>query len=103
MTVIVHISDTHFGTEVASVVAAIKQSIAEIHPDVIILSGDITQRGAQGPVRGGIVLFKRAARCRKARHSGQPRYSTVQRIPALSRSLPELCAGLRPPRGGVVE
>jgi 3',5'-cyclic AMP phosphodiesterase CpdA len=44
MTVIVHISDTHFGTEMPEVVAAIKAAITSIKPDVVMLSGDITQR-----------------------------------------------------------
>lgn len=44
MNTIVHISDTHFGTEVPEVVHAIKEAIAVIKPDILILSGDITQR-----------------------------------------------------------
>lgn len=44
MTTLVQISDTHFGTEVPEVVDAIKQAIAAIHPDILVLSGDITQR-----------------------------------------------------------
>lgn len=44
MTIIVHISDTHFGTEVLPVVNALKQTIQTLAPDIIILSGDITQR-----------------------------------------------------------
>lgn len=44
MTTIVQLSDTHFGTEVPQVVEAVKQSIERIRPDIIILSGDITQR-----------------------------------------------------------
>lgn len=44
MTVLLHISDTHFGTEEAPVVAALQQLVREQHPDGVILSGDITQR-----------------------------------------------------------
>lgn len=44
MTVIVQVSDTHFGTEVPEVVTAIKTSISILKPDIIMLSGDITQR-----------------------------------------------------------
>ena len=44
MTVLLHLSDTHFGTEQeAVVVAALKLTHAE-QPDAVILSGDITQR-----------------------------------------------------------
>jgi 3',5'-cyclic AMP phosphodiesterase CpdA len=41
---IVHISDTHFGTEVPDVVNALVHAIHDIQPGLIILSGDITQR-----------------------------------------------------------
>ena len=44
MTVLLHISDTHFGTEDAPVVAALQVLSGELQPDVLILSGDITQR-----------------------------------------------------------
>lgn len=44
MKTIVHISDTHFGTEIPIVIQAIVQMITRIDPDIIILSGDITQR-----------------------------------------------------------
>lgn len=44
MTVIVQISDMHFGTEVPKIVEAAVESIAAIKPDIIVLSGDITQR-----------------------------------------------------------
>ena len=44
MTVIIHISDTHFGTEVRAVTDALKQSVCNLLPDIIILSGDVTQR-----------------------------------------------------------
>ncbi len=41
---LVHISDTHFGTEIDTVVRSIIQTINELKPDIAILSGDITQR-----------------------------------------------------------
>ena len=44
MTVLLHISDTHFGTEEPPVVAALQQLVREQAPDAVILSGDITQR-----------------------------------------------------------
>lgn len=48
MTVLLHISDTHFGTEEAPVVAALQALVREQKPDGMVLSGDITQR-ARGP------------------------------------------------------
>ncbi|MDB5750714.1 MAG: repair exonuclease [Ramlibacter sp.] len=44
MTVLLHISDTHFGTEQAPVVAALQALVRDQKPDGLILSGDITQR-----------------------------------------------------------
>jgi 3',5'-cyclic AMP phosphodiesterase CpdA len=44
MSVLIQISDTHFGTEQAPVVAALLELTRHIEPAVAILSGDITQR-----------------------------------------------------------
>ncbi|HVE54802.1 MAG TPA: metallophosphoesterase, partial [Ramlibacter sp.] len=44
MTVLLHISDTHFGTEDPPVVAALQAMVRAQRPDAVILSGDITQR-----------------------------------------------------------
>ena len=44
MSVILHISDPHFGTERAPVVAALKRFTASLQPTMLIVSGDITQR-----------------------------------------------------------
>jgi len=41
---IVHLSDTHFGTEIPEVVTALKQAVAELKPDIVLLTGVITQR-----------------------------------------------------------
>lgn len=44
MTTLLQISDTHFGTEQAPVVQALTALARQQRPDVIVLSGDITQR-----------------------------------------------------------
>ena len=44
MSVIVQISDPHFGTERPEAVAALHEAIVSLRPDVVILSGDVTQR-----------------------------------------------------------
>jgi 3',5'-cyclic AMP phosphodiesterase CpdA len=44
MSMIVHISDTHFGTEVPAVTDAALRCIRALRPEVVILSGDVTQR-----------------------------------------------------------
>lgn len=45
------ISDTHFGTEVTDVVAALERCLKELNPDLILLSGDITQRARKSQFR----------------------------------------------------
>ncbi|MCZ2497125.1 metallophosphoesterase [Xylophilus sp. Kf1] len=42
--VLLHLSDTHFGTEQAPVVAALERLVHEHAPGLAVLSGDITQR-----------------------------------------------------------
>ncbi|MDO5673496.1 MAG: metallophosphoesterase [bacterium] len=44
MTTLLHISDTHFGTEIPAVLAALRQQVHAMPVDAIILSGDLTQR-----------------------------------------------------------
>lgn len=44
MSVLLQVSDPHFGTEQAPVVEALLQLIHDLGPDLVVLSGDITQR-----------------------------------------------------------
>lgn len=44
MSELLQISDTHFGTERPAVVEALLQLAQRLRPDVVVLSGDITQR-----------------------------------------------------------
>jgi 3',5'-cyclic AMP phosphodiesterase CpdA len=48
MTNIVQISDTHFGTEQAPVVKALENHVREHGADLLVFSGDITQRARRG-------------------------------------------------------
>lgn len=45
MSVLLQISDPHFGTEIAPVVEALVALSGQLQPDLLLLSGDITQRG----------------------------------------------------------
>ncbi|TFY96805.1 metallophosphoesterase family protein [Ramlibacter rhizophilus] len=47
MSLVLHISDTHFGTEQPPVVAALQALVRERRPDLVILSGDVTQRATE--------------------------------------------------------
>ena len=44
---LLQISDPHFGTEVPSAVRALEQLVHEQSPDVVVFSGDITQRATR--------------------------------------------------------
>ncbi|HWI77764.1 MAG TPA: metallophosphoesterase, partial [Ramlibacter sp.] len=44
MSILLHISDTHFGTEQPPVVRALERLARERHPDLLVFSGDVTQR-----------------------------------------------------------
>ena len=46
MTLLLQISDPHFGTEQSRVVEALVELVHEQKPDVLVLSGDITQRAS---------------------------------------------------------
>ena len=48
MSILLHISDTHFGTEKPPVVQALQALVRERHPDLLVFSGDITQRARPG-------------------------------------------------------
>lgn len=48
MALLLHLSDTHFGTEVAPVVAALTELVRQRLPDVLVWSGDVTQRARRG-------------------------------------------------------
>jgi 3',5'-cyclic AMP phosphodiesterase CpdA len=48
MTLLLQISDAHFGTERPDVVEALLQLAASERPDLVVLSGDITQRARRG-------------------------------------------------------
>ncbi len=59
MSVLLHISDTHFGTEQAPVVAALETFVRERLPDVLVFSGDITQRARPAQFAAGRRLCER--------------------------------------------
>jgi 3',5'-cyclic AMP phosphodiesterase CpdA len=44
MSRIVHVSDLHFGTEVPDLVAALEAQVHALAPDLVAVSGDLTQR-----------------------------------------------------------
>ena len=51
MTVLLQVSDPHFGTEQTTVVGALTELARQQRPDLLVLSGDITQRARPGQFR----------------------------------------------------
>ncbi|WP_338052491.1 metallophosphoesterase family protein [Rhodoferax lacus] len=54
-----HLSDTHFGTEQPRVVEALVALAAQQRPDVVVLSGDITQRARPAQFRAAKAFVDR--------------------------------------------
>lgn len=59
MSAILHISDTHFGTETPAVVEALLQLAGDLRPDLLVLSGDVTQRARAGQFKGAAEFLER--------------------------------------------
>lgn len=59
MTTIVQISDTHFGTEIPNVVHALERHVQTHGADLLILSGDITQRARRGQFAAAAAFLAR--------------------------------------------
>lgn len=59
MSVLLQISDTHFGTEQPAVVEALVALATQQRPDVVVLSGDITQRARPAQFRAAKALTER--------------------------------------------
>ena len=59
MTLLVQISDTHFGTESAAVVEALVRMVQAQSPSLVVLSGDITQRARPAQFRAARAFVDR--------------------------------------------
>jgi 3',5'-cyclic AMP phosphodiesterase CpdA len=44
MRIVAHLSDLHFGTEDVTIADAVRQDVATARPDLVVVSGDLTQR-----------------------------------------------------------
>lgn len=45
---LVHMSDLHFGRDRAELLTPLLQAVNELQPDVVVISGDLTQRATEG-------------------------------------------------------
>lgn len=57
MTRIVHLSDPHFGAEEPRLVAPLLEAVAALAPDLVVLSGDLTQRARLDQFRAAARLI----------------------------------------------
>jgi hypothetical protein len=102
MTLLLQVSDPHFGTERADVVAALEVLVRAQRPDVLLLSGDITQRATRAQFGAARAFVDSPGRAGGAGHSGQPRHSAVQPGGAADVALRALCEGVWPRAGAAV-
>jgi 3',5'-cyclic AMP phosphodiesterase CpdA len=61
VSVVLQISDTHFGTEQPAVVEALLQLVRHQPPDIVVVSGDITQRARRNQFRAAREFVTRLA------------------------------------------
>src|SRR3990172_2071060 len=61
MRTIVHLSDVHFGRLDPGLVDPLVETIQGIRPDLVALSGDLTQRAREAPVRAARAFIDRLA------------------------------------------
>src|SRR5450631_4442081 len=58
MTTIAHISDVHFGREDPVIVRGLLQAVAEAAPDIVVVSGDLTQRARKKQFRAAKMFLQ---------------------------------------------
>ena len=94
MSVLLQISDTHFGTEQPQVVEALVALAAQQRPDVVVLSGDITQRARPAQFLRGKGLRRPTGRAGSG-HPRQPRHCAVRPLGTPDAPLRALWRGVR--------
>jgi 3',5'-cyclic AMP phosphodiesterase CpdA len=58
MKILAHISDVHFGREDPGIVQGLLRSLTDAKPDVIVVSGDLTQRAKKKQFRAAAAFLK---------------------------------------------
>ena len=59
MRTVAHLSDLHFGREDPRVVEAVLQDVDAQHPDLVVVSGDLTQRARRGQFQAARAFLDR--------------------------------------------
>ena len=71
MTLLLQVSDPHFGTERAPVMQALLRLARAHAPDVLLLSGDITQRGRRAQYAAARAFVERLGVPRRTARDGR--------------------------------
>lgn len=61
MSIVLQLSDTHFGTEQPAVLEALLELAREQAPDLLVLSGDVTQRARRSQFEAALAFLERIA------------------------------------------
>jgi 3',5'-cyclic AMP phosphodiesterase CpdA len=62
MAVIAHLSDLHFGRTSPAIVDALVQAVNDAHPTLVVVSGDLTQRGRDWQYQAAVQFLARLPR-----------------------------------------
>jgi 3',5'-cyclic AMP phosphodiesterase CpdA len=92
MRIVAHLSDLHFGRVDAALLDAAAPALEALAPDLIVVSGDLTQRAQAGQFRRRSVDLDTLPKP-AARRSRQPRRAALQRVHALRRGRSHATAG----------
>jgi 3',5'-cyclic AMP phosphodiesterase CpdA len=84
MSILLQVSDAHFGTEVPAVVDALVRFAKKLAPDVLLLSGDITQRARRAQFDAAAAFVKR---CKVKRCVAVPGNHDIPLYNVLGRAL----------------
>jgi 3',5'-cyclic AMP phosphodiesterase CpdA len=80
---IAHLSDLHFGTEASGVLDELHESLAQFAPDLLIVTGDLTQRAREKQFRRARDFFDRLPFARlvvPGNHDIAPLYQPLRRV-----------------------
>ena len=87
MTLLAHISDIHFGHEDALIVEGLLESLRKMKPDVIVVSGDLTQRARKAQFRKARAFLREMPKVPRLVVPGNHDVSATNLIERLTRPL----------------
>ncbi|WP_377160437.1 hypothetical protein ACFJIX_12520 [Roseateles sp. UC29_93] len=90
MTVVLQMSDPHFGTERPMAVGALERLCGELKPDLLLITGDITQRARPIEFSACEGLRRQTGRAGAAGHPGESRHPALCGDHAVAASLSAL-------------